>query len=52
MKISKTNAEYYVWGDNCYGWQLVKNSDLSIIHERMLPNTYEVRHQIARETEF
>jgi mannose-6-phosphate isomerase-like protein (cupin superfamily) len=44
MKISKTNAEHYIWGDNCDGWHLVKNSDLSIIHERMPPNTYEVRH--------
>jgi mannose-6-phosphate isomerase-like protein (cupin superfamily) len=43
MKISKINAEHYLWGDNCDGWHLVKNNDLSII-QRMSPNTYEVRH--------
>lgn len=44
MKISKQNAEHYTWGDNCDGWHLVKNKDLSIIHERMPVNTSEVRH--------
>ncbi|MFC7749571.1 cupin domain-containing protein [Paenibacillus thermoaerophilus] len=51
MKISKHSAEHYVWGDRCDGWQLVKNQDLSIIHERMPANTSEVRHyhQYARQ---
>ncbi|PPQ50133.1 cupin domain-containing protein [Paenibacillus peoriae] len=44
MKISKNNAEHYIWGDQCDGWRLVKNNDLSIIHERMPGNTHEVRH--------
>lgn len=51
MKMSKINAEHYLWGDNCDGWHLVRNNDLSIIHERMLPNTYEIRHyhNLARQ---
>jgi mannose-6-phosphate isomerase-like protein (cupin superfamily) len=51
MKISKHSAEHYLWGDNCDGWHLVKNQDLSIIHERMPANTSEVKHyhQHARQ---
>lgn len=44
MKISKQNAEHYIWGDNCDGWHLVKNKELSVIHERMPANTTEVIH--------
>ncbi|MFT9850146.1 cupin domain-containing protein [Aneurinibacillus sp. REN35] len=44
MKISKNNGEHYTWGDNCDGWYLVKNKELSVIHERMPVNTSEVRH--------
>lgn len=43
-KTSKGNAEHYVWGDVCDGWHLVKQADLSVIHERMPPGTQEVRH--------
>ncbi|PKG22893.1 cupin domain-containing protein [Niallia nealsonii] len=44
MKISKYNTEHYIWGRNCDGWHLVKNKELSVIHERMPANTVEVRH--------
>ncbi|MDQ0227667.1 cupin domain-containing protein [Metabacillus niabensis] len=44
MKISKQNAEHYTWGGICDGWHLVKNKELSVIHERMPVNTSEVRH--------
>lgn len=44
MKVSKKTAEHYSWGERCDGWQLVKNQDLSIIHERMPANTSEVKH--------
>jgi hypothetical protein len=44
MKISKYSAEHYLWGDHCDGWHLVKNQDLSIIHERMPANTSEIKH--------
>lgn len=42
--ISKKTAEHYIWGENCDGWHLVKSAELSVIHERMPPNTSEVRH--------
>ncbi|WP_313890923.1 cupin domain-containing protein [Psychrobacillus sp.] len=44
MKISKKNAEHYIWGDICDGWHLVKNKELSVIHERMPMNTTEIMH--------
>ncbi|MGJ7922276.1 cupin domain-containing protein [Neobacillus sp. LXY-4] len=44
MKISKQNAEHYIWGDSCDGWHLVKSKELSVIHERMPVKTSEVRH--------
>lgn len=51
MKKSKHNAEHYIWGEICDGWHLVKNQELSIIHERMPINTSEVKHyhQNARQ---
>lgn len=52
MKISNKNAEHYIWGDNCDGWHLVKNNDTSIIHERMPPNTHEVRHYHHKSRQF
>ncbi|MFC0214026.1 cupin domain-containing protein [Paenibacillus chartarius] len=44
MKINKHIAEHYIWGDHCDGWHLVKNQELSIIHERMPANSSEVKH--------
>lgn len=52
MKVSKRNAEHYNWGEACDGWYLVKHDDLSIIHERMPPNTCEVRHYHAHSRQF
>ena len=52
MKISKANAEHYFWGNNCEGWKLVKNEKLSIIHEKMLPNTSEIRHYHSKARQF
>jgi mannose-6-phosphate isomerase-like protein (cupin superfamily) len=52
MKISKQNAEHYIWGNHCDGWHLVKNKDLSVIHERMPANTSEVRHYHQKSRQF
>ena len=41
---SRENAPHYVWGDNCDGWHLLQESNLSVIEERMPPGTSEVRH--------
>jgi mannose-6-phosphate isomerase-like protein (cupin superfamily) len=52
MKINKRNAEHYTWGDQCDGWHLVNQQDLSVIHERMPPNTSEVRHYHTKSRQF
>jgi mannose-6-phosphate isomerase-like protein (cupin superfamily) len=52
MKTSKQNAEHYIWRDQCDGWHLVKNKDLSVIHERMPANTSEVRHYHQKARQF
>lgn len=52
MKISKANGEHYKWGSDCDGWHLVKNSDLSVIHERMPAGTAEVRHYHQKARQF
>jgi mannose-6-phosphate isomerase-like protein (cupin superfamily) len=41
---STLNAEHYVWGSVCDGWHLLKESDLSVIQERVPPGRGEVRH--------
>lgn len=52
MKIGKINAEHYIWGNICDGWHLVKNSELSIIHEKMPPKTSEVKHFHQKAKQF
>ncbi len=52
MKISKINAEHYIWGNICDGWHLVKNCELSIIHEKMPPKTSEVKHFHQKAKQF
>ncbi|MBS4213794.1 cupin domain-containing protein [Neobacillus rhizophilus] len=52
MKRSKSNAEHYIWGQKCDGWHLVKDANLSIIHERMPPNTAEERHYHVHAWQF
>lgn len=42
--IRKETAEHYTWGDDCDGWHLVRQPELSIIQERMPPGTAEARH--------
>ena len=44
QKISKSNAEHYVWGDGCDGWHLLNSDALSVIEEKMPPYTSEVMH--------
>ncbi|WAH38772.1 cupin domain-containing protein [Alicyclobacillus dauci] len=52
MMISKENAEHYIWRGICDGWHLVKQDDLSIIHERMPRGTSEVRHFHNKSRQF
>ena len=50
--IGKKTAEHYIWGENCDGWHLVKSAELSVIHERMPPGTFEARHYHAESRQF
>ena len=50
--ISKATAEHYIWGGHCDGWHLVRNPQLSVIQERMPPNTAEARHFHHRAQQF
>jgi mannose-6-phosphate isomerase-like protein (cupin superfamily) len=43
-KVSVQNAEHYYWGDKCDGWHLLKSDALSVIQERMPPDTSEQLH--------
>jgi mannose-6-phosphate isomerase-like protein (cupin superfamily) len=52
LKISKANGEHYKWGSDCDGWHLVKQGDLSVIHERMPAGTAEVRHYHQKARQF
>lgn len=50
--IDKHTAEHYMWAAGCDGWHLVKNGDLSVIHERMAPGTYEALHFHRQSRQF
>ena len=52
ISIKQETAEHYVWGSCCDGWHLLKNSELSVIQERMPPGTSEVRHFHHRAQQF
>ncbi|MFS1512919.1 cupin domain-containing protein [Chengkuizengella sp. SCS-71B] len=52
MKISKKNAEHYIWGKLCDGWHLAKSNELSIIHEKMPPHTTENKHFHNKSKQF
>ena len=54
---SNHNAEHYTWPSAisehlCDGWHLHRSATLSIIEERMPPNTAEQRHVHQRATQF
>jgi len=44
VPTSRKTAPHYFWGDNCDGWHLLQDSNLSVIEERMPPGASEVRH--------
>jgi mannose-6-phosphate isomerase-like protein (cupin superfamily) len=50
--ISRASAAHYTWGDVCDGWHLVRQPELSVIEERMPPNTAEVRHYHTSAQQF
>jgi mannose-6-phosphate isomerase-like protein (cupin superfamily) len=50
--ISTQTAEHYTWGQSCDGWHLARSHELSVIQERMPPNTSEAAHYHARSRQF
>ena len=53
MKIKNTgNSEHYIWGENCDGWHLLKSDSLSIIQEKMPPDTEESLHFHTKAQQF
>lgn len=50
--VSRENAEHYRWGDDCDGWHLVKDAELSVIEELIPPGLAEVRHHHQRSQQF
>jgi mannose-6-phosphate isomerase-like protein (cupin superfamily) len=53
IKIVNTgNAEHYNWGKMCDGWHLLKREELSIISEKMPPETSEVKHYHEKSRQF
>jgi mannose-6-phosphate isomerase-like protein (cupin superfamily) len=58
MRVARThNVEHYTWpsaisSETCDGWHLHRSATLSIIEERMPPNTAEQRHLHQRATQF
>lgn len=50
--VSAATAEHYVWGTVCDGWHLARGPALSIIQERMPPQTAEARHQHRASRQF
>ena len=52
-KISdRLSSEHYFWGDQCEGWRLVDNSDLSIIEEVMPAGASEKWHIHHKASQF
>jgi len=50
--VNRGNAEHYRWGNDCDGWYLVKDEQLSVIEEFMPPGAAEIRHQHQRAQQF
>jgi mannose-6-phosphate isomerase-like protein (cupin superfamily) len=49
--VSRDNARHYTWGEDCQGWDLVRNGSLSVIEESMPPGAAEQihRHHVAQQ---
>jgi mannose-6-phosphate isomerase-like protein (cupin superfamily) len=50
--VNRESAEHYRWGNDCDGWHLVKDAQLSVIEEFMPPGAEEVRHYHERALQF
>lgn len=52
MIVNTKSAEHYIWGTSCDGCHLVKNNSLSVIQERMPPNSSEKTHIHHKSQQF
>lgn len=50
--INRITAKHYKWKDECDGWYYSDRSELSIIAEKMPPNTAEDMHFHKRSKQF
>lgn len=50
--ISVETAPHYTWAGICDGWHLLRSEGLSVIEERMPPQTQEQRHLHERARQF
>ncbi|MGO9087572.1 MAG: cupin domain-containing protein [Candidatus Sulfotelmatobacter sp.] len=50
--VNRGHAEHYRWGNDCDGWHLVKDEQLSVIEELMPPGAAEIRHHHQRAQQF
>jgi quercetin dioxygenase-like cupin family protein len=42
--VDVRNSEKYVWGEQCFGWHLLKREDLSVIQEEAASGKSEKKH--------
>lgn len=50
--VDRENAEHYIWGEVSDGWHLLKQPDLSVIHERVPAGAGELRHYHSKARQF
>ena len=50
--VNRENAEHYRWGNDCDGWYLVRDPQLSVIEELMPPGAAEIRHHHEHAQQF
>lgn len=50
--VSIHNSEHYVWGEQCDGWHLLKQPDLSVIQERVPAGATEQKHYHSKSRQF
>jgi mannose-6-phosphate isomerase-like protein (cupin superfamily) len=50
--VSRETAEHYRWGNDCDGWHLVKDANLSVIEELLPSGASEVRHYHQQAQQF
>ena len=51
-KVSRDTARHYNWKEVCDGWHLVEHDHLSVIAERMPPETAEDMHYHNQSAQF